>query len=160
LGRLSTLAFAALAGSVLVLGHETYAVAAQQKQVVKPGHSTTYEYDTPGIQLEGTLIERKVFGPPGYGETPSRDARDTILILSLSNLISVAPTTNSEANGSVNLDPAKDVREVQLFVDRSQLASVRKLAGRVIKATGTLNESITASQYTKVWLDVKAFMPK
>jgi hypothetical protein len=30
----------------------------------------------------------------------------------------------------------------------------------VVAATGTLNESITASQYTKVYLDAKTLDPK
>jgi hypothetical protein len=39
-------------------------------------------YSTP-IYLEGKLIPRTVFGPPGYGEDPKRDARIKILLLHL-----------------------------------------------------------------------------
>jgi hypothetical protein len=128
--------------------------------VAGPEHAATYQYDTPGIHLEGVLIERKVYGPPGYGETPARDARATILVLKLSRPISVEAAANADASKSANLDPAKNVRELQLFVDQSQRADVRKLVGRVVIATGTLNESITASQYTKVWLDAQTVDPK
>jgi hypothetical protein len=120
------------------------------------GQQTSYRYDTAGINLRGTLIERKVFGPPGYGETPTQDAHETILILKLPQPISVEPAENTHANSSPNLDPAKNVREVQLFLSRSQTVEARKLLGRMVNATGTLNESITAAARTKVWLDVKS----
>lgn len=61
-----------------------------------------------------------------------------------------------EANGSPNLDPAKNVREVQLDRRRPQAVEARKLLRRMVTATGTLNESITAVQRAKVWLDVKS----
>jgi hypothetical protein len=119
------------------------------------GQQPSYRYDTAGITLHGTLTERKVYGPPGYGETPDQDAHETILILKLPQPISVGPTADGKGNGSPNLDPAKNVREVQLFMSRPQTIEVRKFLGQMVIATGTLNESITASQRTKVWLDVK-----
>jgi hypothetical protein len=121
---------------------------------------STYQYDTAGIRLEGTLTERKVYGPPGYGETPAKDERDTILILKLSRAITVEPTPNAEANGSASLDPEKNVHEVQLFVDRSRTAEARKLLGKVVVVVGTLNEAAAPSQYTKVWVDTKTLSAK
>ncbi|HTV06619.1 MAG TPA: hypothetical protein VME86_14715 [Acidobacteriaceae bacterium] len=106
------------------------------------------------------LTERKVYGPPDYGETPSVDAHVSIFILRLAHAITVDPTANAETNGSANLDPVKDIREVQLFVSLPMTAEVRKLAGRGVVATGTLNESVTASQYTKVWLAATRLSPK
>lgn len=125
-------------------------------QRVAPIRTTaSYRYDTPGVRLEGTLTERKEYGPPGYGETPSKDERDTILVLKLSNLISVQPAANAEARGSASLDPVKDVREVQLFISRPQIVDARKLLGKVVVVVGTLNEAAAPSQYTKVWLYVQ-----
>jgi hypothetical protein len=145
--------------SALFLRHYGSCVA-QQKTSRGPEHEASYTYETPGVQLEGTLIERKVYGPPGYGETPAEDVRATILVLKLSHGISVEPAANAEATGSASLDTVKNVREVQLFIDPSQKTDARKLVGRVVTATGTLNESITASQYTKVYLDVKMLAQK
>jgi len=143
------------------MGHPGTCVA-QQKAVTGPEHETSYSYnyDTPGIWLEGMLVERKVYGPPGYGETPAKDARTTILVLMLSHPISVDPAANADAGKTANLDPVKNVRDVQLFVSQSRTADARKLVGQVVTATGTLNESITASQYTKVWLDTKSLSRK
>jgi len=115
-------------------------------------------FEVPETQIEGILIERKVFGPPGYGETPAKDARDTILIVKLSHPISVRPAVDAEATGSASLDPAVDISEVQLFGDRSSVSQFRKLLGLRIIATGTLEESITASQYTKVFMDVQSLV--
>ena len=120
------------------------------------GQQSSYRYDTAGITLHGTLIERKVHRPQGHGETPAQDAHETILVLKLPQPISVNPIDNAEANGSPNLDPAQDVREVQLYMKRLQAVEARKLLRRMVTATGTLNESITAVQRTKVWLDVKS----
>jgi hypothetical protein len=75
--------------------------------------------------------------------------------LKLPHGISVEPAVNAEANGSANLDSAPNVQEVQFFIARAQVAAAQKLIGHLITADGTLNESLTASQYTKVWLDVK-----
>ena len=150
-------ALAALGAAALFMGH-LGACAAQQK--VASGTAPVYQYDSAGIRLEGTLTERKVYGPPGYGETPAKDERDTILVLKLSQAISVQPTANAQANGSASLDPQKNVQEVQLFVDRSQTAEAHKLLGKVVVAVGTLNEAAAPSQYTKVWLDTKTLNPK
>ena len=150
-------AWATLGAAALLMGH-LGACAAQQK--IASGTSPVYQYDSAGIRLEGVLIERKVYGPPGYGETPSKDKRDTILILKLLKAISVEPTANAQANGSASLDPEKNVHEVQLFVDRSRTAEARKLLGKTIVAEGTLNEAAAPSQYTKVWLDMKTLAAK
>jgi hypothetical protein len=156
-GRNNKCALATIGVAVLFMGH-LGACMAQQEIAGKAIPS--YQYDTAGIRLEGTLMERKVYGPPGYGETPAKDERDTILILKLSHPISVEPTANAEANGSASLDPEKSIHEVQLFVDRSQTAEARKLLGKVVVAVGTLNEAAAPSQYTKVWLDTKTLNPK
>ena len=76
---------------------------AQGKPAVHRDAQSAFRYDSAGIKLEGILMERKVYGPPGYGQTPSWDTRDTIFVLKLSQGISVEPAANAEANGSANL---------------------------------------------------------
>ena len=135
-------------------------VACSAQRAPPTGVAASYRYDTPGVRLEGTLSERKEYGPPGYGETPSKDERTTILVLKLSNPISVQPTANAEANGSASLDPVKDVRELQLYIPKPQVGDARKLLGKVVVAVGTLNEAAAPSQYTKVWLDTQTVKAK
>ena len=150
---------AAIAVIALFLGASEGCIA-QRKVTTGSEGEAVYKYDTPGTRLEGTLVEHKVYGPPGYGETPAKDARSTILVLKLLYAISVEPAGNADASKSANLDPARHVREVQLFVSRSKAADARKLVGRIVTATGTPNESVTASQYTKVWVDVETLVTK
>lgn len=135
-------------------------VACSAQKVSPAGAAASYRYDTAGVRLEGTLTERKEYGPPGYGETPSKDERTTILVLKLSSPISVQPTANAEASGSASLDPVKDVRELQLYIPKPQVADARKLLGKVVVAVGTLNEAAAPSQYTKVWLDTQTVNAK
>jgi hypothetical protein len=141
--------------AVVVASLFSFAPAGVSQQRVVANDGTSFKYDTPGIRLEGLLLERKVFGPPGYGETPAKDTRETILVLKLSHPIDVAPAADAEANNSASLDSVKDINEVQLFVDPSRRAETRKWIGRRIIVTGTLEESITASQYMKIFLDVE-----
>jgi hypothetical protein len=133
---------------------------AQQKAPDQGASVSNYQYDVPEARLEGMLTERKVFGPPGYGETPAKDERTTILVLKLAQAITVEPLADAKMKNSPNLDTAKNIREVQLFVGRSQITEARKLLGRNVIAVGTLNEAVAPSQYTKVWLDIKALGPK
>jgi hypothetical protein len=136
------------------------ALISQEKPTVHRVSQSVLQYDVAGTKLEGTVTARKVFGPPGYGETPARDTHEIILVLKLTQSISVQPATNAETSGSANLDPAENVREIQLFPDRSQKRNIQRLIGQKVVVTGTLNESITASQYTKVWLAVDTFRVK
>jgi hypothetical protein len=141
---------------LLVLFHGCHVLSfAQVNDSKVTAIQKSYKYDQAGIRLRGKLRERRVYGPPGYGETPKEDSRNTIFVLSLSQAITVGPLSDAVGKKTGNLDVARDVREVQLFVDRSRLAETRKLVGKVIMAAGTLNEAIAPSVYTKVWLDVK-----
>ena len=141
---------------VLTLAFPRAILLAQQKAPDQAAPVSNYHYDVQDVRLEGTLTERKVYGPPGYGETPSKDERTTILILKLAHAITVEPL----AKDSPSLDIARNIREVQLFVGRSQTAEARKLLGKTVVAAGTLNEAVAPSQYTKVWLDTKTLVPK
>ena len=143
--------------AVLLLG---YPGACTAQKGTPTGAAALYRYDTAGVRLEGILIERNVYGPPGYGETPAKDERDTILVLKLSTRIAVQPTANAEASGSASLDMVKDVHEVQLYMRRPQVADARKLLGGVDVAVGALNEAAAPSQYTKVWLDTQSVNSK
>jgi hypothetical protein len=148
---------AVLAMGILLSGCPVACSAQKAAPVVG---AVSYRYDTAGIRLEGTLTERKEYGPPGYGETPSKDEKTTILVLKLSHPITVQPAANAEANGSTSLDPVKDVREVQLYIPKPQVSDARKLLGKVVVAVGTLNEAAAPSQYTKVWLDTQTVNAK
>lgn len=133
---------------------------AQQKSANATAGEASYRYETPGIQLEGRLIKRKVFGPPGYGETPARDERDTIFILKLPHPITVEPLPGVVAKSDPNAETFKHVLEVQLFVAHDMASDAEKMVGKLVAATGVLNEHVAPSDYTDVWMAVKAINPK
>ncbi|HZU33736.1 MAG TPA: hypothetical protein VFB79_21660 [Candidatus Angelobacter sp.] len=112
-------AMAVITGIIFLVGFSGPSIA-QQKSVTASQSEPRYEYDTAGMRMEGTLVERRVYGPPDYGETPAKDAKERILILKLAHAISVEPTADAQANGSVNLDPARHIQELQLFISRAK----------------------------------------
>jgi hypothetical protein len=114
-----------------------------------------YRYDTAGVQLQGTLVRRQVYGPPGFGETPAQDERGAILVLKLSQPITVRPASQVVEKDNPNADVFKNVREVQLFIPRNAEHGVDKLVGRVVLASGVLHEHVAPAEYTDVWMDVK-----
>ena len=126
----------------------------------QPETDLTYNYDGAKVQLLGVLVKRKVYGPPGYGETPAQDTRATILVLKLSHAVNVVPLPNANATETPDLDAVQAIREVQLFISSSKHLDSKTFIGSTVAVVGTLHESITASQYTKVWMDVETLTPR
>lgn len=120
----------------------------------------TYKCDTEGVHLAGTLIERTFYGPPGFGETPAKDFKDKVFVLKLGKPITVEPVVGAEEKNSANLDTVRHVRQLQLFLTRSQAAEARKLLGKAVVAVGILNEAIAPRQYTNVTMDVTTVTAK
>ena len=80
-------------------------------------------------------------GPPGYGETPDQDRRDTIVVLVLRAAVRVCPDTTGSVHGP---SPAR-VRRLQLVqVPHSTLDEV----GRAVTAYGSVEEATWGGQYT------------
>ncbi len=40
-----------------------------------------YAYDTADVSLEGKLVEKSAYGPPGFGETPKKDLLEKFLVI-------------------------------------------------------------------------------
>lgn len=150
----------AVVGGAVFVGHSGARAGAQ-----KAGagiEEKMYKCDTPGIRLEGTLTERMFYGPPGFGETPTKDLHDKVLVLKLARPITVEPVENAEAKNSTNLGTFKHVRQIQLFFggSRSAEAGARKLLGKRVTVVGGLDEATAPRQYTDVTMDVKTLIPK
>jgi hypothetical protein len=123
--------------------------------------SSEYICDTPGVKLEGRLSERTFYGPPGFGETPRKDAREKVLILNLAQPITVVPVTDAEAKGSASLDTLGNIRAVQLFLfPLSKRDQARKLIGKTVVVIGTLNEAVAPSEHLDVSMEVETLNPK
>ena len=118
-----------------------------------------YAYDTADVSLEGKLVEKSAYGPPGFGETPKKDLLEKFLVIRVDHPFTVRPSESADPNHTANLDRKSNVTEVQLFLSNiAGQAFRRDMLGKAIVATGTLNESITGSQHTKVWLETKSLV--
>jgi hypothetical protein len=121
----------------------------------------TFRFDTPKVKLEGTLSERVFYGPPGFGETPDKDARERVLILTLRQPITVVPAENAKPKVTSSLSTLSNVRAVQLFIfPPAKREQARKLIGKTVVAIGTLNEATAPSEHLKVTMDVEALNPE
>jgi hypothetical protein len=147
--------FVTLAAGGLAFTDRTRGVPLSQSSNVNTAEPA-YKYDTPGVKLEGRLIERTFFGPPGFGETPAHDAREKVLVLRLKKPITVAPVKNPEEE-----DVARHVEEVQLFfIPRTKGDEARKLLEKTVIAVGTLNAPTAPSEHLKVSMTVNTLYPK
>ncbi len=107
------------------------------------------------------LTARTFYGPPGFGETPSKDAREKVLILKLAKPIAVNPTGGAKANKGSCWGGFPHLSAVQLFIyPEAKLADSRKLVGKEVVAMGTLREGDAPSEHTKVIMEVKTVDPK
>jgi hypothetical protein len=72
-----------------------------------------------------------------------------VYALKLDNPVDVVGDPKSE----VNIDSFKDIRELQLAFDPTKM-NLDKFVGKDVSVTGTLEESVTIHQYTKVYLAI------
>jgi hypothetical protein len=112
---LSATVFIALAADGLAFANRiTFANEPQSSSTKAP--ERIFKFDTPGVRLEGTLSERVFYGPPGFGETPDKDARERVLILTLRQPITVVPVEDAGPKVTSSLSTLRDVGAVQLFI--------------------------------------------
>ena len=151
----SAAVLALFAGAVAFGSPPESGALAQQQAGAK---EAVYKCDTPGIQLEGVLTQRTFYGPPGFGETPAKDAREKVYLLKLRNPATMTPIDDPKAKTCWDAFP--HVREVQLFIPPDSKLGASGLLGKAVVATGTIHESDAPSEHTKVTLDVKLLQSK
>lgn len=101
------------------------------------------------VRLSGVVREEQRYGPPGYGETPTKDERVSVLVMQLAKPIDVcADTTPGDAHPVIT-----GVRVLQL-TGKLDPASVRRLAGSTLHVFGTLQRRAWGSDYTDVLIRV------
>jgi hypothetical protein len=91
------------------------------------------------VTVSGLLKTKMFYGPPGYGEDPKSDARETAYILYLNHPIQI-PMENS-GGGAV-------YSKMQVVYDNPKL--LRKLVGRKVTVSGDLFESMTGHHHTEI----------
>ena len=98
------------------------------------------------VSLRGRIHSEVHLGPPGYGETPTVDTRDTILVLALPRTIALCNDPRLDPQGA----SAIDASSVQLVghVGRNHRA------GDTITAYGSLIQRTWGRHYLPVVLEV------
>ena len=101
------------------------------------------------MAVTGRLERRTFYGPPGYGEDPKRDVRETGFYLVPASPICVAGSPAPEINA-----PRAGVRLVQLVLDSAGYARLRPQLGRSVTVRGALFAAHTGHHHAPVVLYV------
>jgi len=102
---------------------------------------------TVSIRLTGRLEVVQKFGPPGFGETPKKDARLNIVLLHLTTPLDVCAATFAD----VSQPAVHALRVIQLSVVDPETAK-RQLG--VVDAYGWLDSGSGSNDFTKIVLRV------
>jgi hypothetical protein len=107
-------------------------------------------YEPSLVSLHGTLVRKTFAGPPNYRDIHKGDDPETIWLLKLESPICV-----DEDKAQPELNPSqRNVRRVQLVLDREHAERALGLRGKRIVATGTLLGAHTGHHHTAVLLTV------
>src|SRR5208337_498860 len=99
-------------------------------------------YEPETVVVMGTVQRALAYGPPGFGETPDRDAKEVFYSLALAAPICVLGGDDPD-------QPAEpSIRQMQIaFIN---MPFDRTLPGHRVRITGTLFHAITGHHHTKV----------
>ena len=102
-------------------------------------------YEPATVMLPGIVSLRNGFGPPGFGEDPAHDSKESWYVITLDSPICVRASPNDLLNGEAE----SDVMEMQIVL-RDGFSSYRDWIGKHVAITGTLFHAITAHHRTAV----------
>ena len=115
---------------------------------VSPARANCLEYGPATVMLTGMISERVDPGPPGYGETPARDAKELHYYLRPDEAVCVAAKPGDE------VDVAESgVKEMQM-VYFNPLPFRREWLGKHVRVQGTLFHGISGHHHTAVLINV------
>lgn len=108
-------------------------------------------YGDPSVSLSGTVFTRIYFGPPGYGETPTSDAREYAILILLDAPVCAKASANP---GLDNNAYEGNIVLVQLAAVHVTLERLRDALGQRATVRGSLYHALTAHHRTPVVMDV------
>ncbi len=111
---------------------------------------TIYKFEPAVSTLTGILKAQVFYGPPGYGESPKIDKKETAFILNLTKPITVIADPDDEDG----------LNSTTQNVTKIQLVSLGKLRlgeynNKTIKVSGTFFSAISGHHHTDVLLTLK-----
>jgi hypothetical protein len=118
-----------------------------QGKILTPPPATKHD----NVSVQGILQYGEFFGPPGYGEHPASDAKEYSFYLQLP-----APVTDQNPDLPLGLDFEKPNEHfIQLRTSSTATtARLRRLIGRKVKATGSLEPSAIGHDRTGIIMNV------
>jgi hypothetical protein len=105
------------------------------------------------VRLSGVVNTETRLGPPGYGETPSRDKKITIFVLHLSTAVDVCPDTTSGV-----LHPALDGVVAMQLTGRLDPVAMKRENGLRLTVDGTLHRQTWGTDFTEVLVRVDSIL--
>jgi Domain of unknown function (DUF4431) len=111
------------------------------------GSAACLHYDGSPVVLTGVVIKRTFYGPPGYGESPKDDTRETQALLRLD-----APLCVDSSDPGEIYDRADNQHEITLIPNWKH---IKPYLGRRVEVTGTLSGALTGHHHTDVLMTVK-----
>jgi hypothetical protein len=122
---------------IALLCAASLSVQAQRKQV---------HYEPEKVALTGKVVSRTFYGPPGYGENPKTDSRESQYILLLHRQIDVV--------GSPEFETERGVKQITLVVFDFKTTPVRLWLHKRVTIEGKLFHAHTGHHHTKVLIEV------
>lgn len=113
---------------------------------VSPPDARCFPYEPDTVRVSGILARYLYYGPPGFGEDPTHDAKEVGFYLDLT-----APVCTT---GSGDNEPRAGVRRVQLVLDSAGYARLRPLLLQRVTLRGTLFAAFTGHHHAPVLLQV------
>lgn len=132
----------------LICAH-ALSVQAQRKQL---------HYAPAKVTLTGKVILRTFFGPPGYGENPKTDSKETQYILILDTPIDVIGV-NDDNYFPYDRQTERRVKQITLVIDDFKATPERTFLHKHVMLEGTLVHAHTGHHHTKVLLEISSIRP-
>jgi hypothetical protein len=146
-------------GIVLLLLLPVHFGGGQEKRATMQAEEQTFRCHEPGVRLEGKLVRRWFYGPPGFGETPKRDARDEVFVLKLTSPIRVVAPPNPARDETCS-DLLPHVAQVQVWAFQEHQREIRDKVGRIVSITGTLDEDPAPGAHVSVQITPESIRAK
>lgn len=113
-----------------------------------------YYFEPSVSTIEGILITRMYYGPPGYGENPDTDAQEHPFILQLDDPIQVIAQ-----EGDINNSDRSEVTEIQVVpMNQEDIELVNQYIDKRIIIQGTLFLAHTGHHHTDVLMQVEKIL--
>lgn len=117
------------------------------------GQEKEYYLEPRVSTIEGTLIKKMYYGPPGYGENPDTDAKHYPFILQIEFPIDVKKI----GNGTHSSDKLQ-VDEIQVVAGKEEIEILKQYENKHIVIQGTLFEAVLGPHYTEVLIDLEKIL--